>query len=158
MGSITMPMKNPMTLLCLLSGLLLLAACGAEEALSPENQVRATLASIEQAAEQRSMTDFMQFIADDYADHHGNDKKRIRGIMQLQFLRNQNINIFSRIRSIDIQDGTASVELSAAMAAVGVDLSLETNRLKANSHQFSLVLREHDGEWRVQSGSWQRGW
>lgn len=141
-----------LSLLCLL-----LAACGSDES-SPEQQVRNTLAAIKLAAEERSMSDFMDHIADDYSDHKGNDKDAIRRIVQLLFLRNQSINIFTLVRSIDINDSIAAVEVSAAMASRGVDLTLETNRIKADTHQFSLVLQHENDDWLIQSVSWQRGW
>lgn len=137
---------------------ILLIACG-DDPTSPEQQVRNTLNTMQEAAENRSMSDFMEHISDRYADHQGNDKDSIRRIIQLLFLRNQSINIFTLIQSIDVQDNIAAVEISAAMAARGIDLTQETNRLKADAHHFSVVLqRVEDSEWEVQSVSWKRGW
>ena len=137
---------------------LLLSACG-DDPTSPEQQVRNTLNAMQEAAESRSMSDFMDHISDRYADHQGNDKAAIRRIMQLLFLRNQSINILTLVQSMDVQDNIAAVEISAAMAARGVDLTQETNRLKADAHHFSVVLQHvEDSKWEVQSVSWKRGW
>lgn len=137
----------------------LLFACGSDP-LAPEQQVRNTLDAMQEAAEARSLSDFMTHISDDYSDHQGNDKAAIRRIVQLLFLRNQSINIFTRIQSLDINNDFAAVELSAAMAARGVDLTQESNRLKADTHRFSVVLQQTSGDadWLVQSVSWKRGW
>lgn len=137
---------------------LLLSSCG-DDPSSPGQQVRDTLKAMQVAAEERSMSDFMQHIADNYSDHQGNDKAAVRRIMQVLFLRNQSINIFTLIQSIEIQNDIAAVEVSAAMAARGVDLSEETNRLKADTHHFSVALiQTGSSEWQVQSVSWKRGW
>ena len=136
----------------------MLCSCG-DDPQSPVQQVQDTLQAMQDAAEQRSMADFMEHIADDYLDHQDNDKGAIRRIMQLLFLRNQSINIFTLVQSIDVQGNIAAVEVSAAMAARGVDLSQETNRLKADTHHFSMVLQQaQDSQWQVLSVSWKRGW
>lgn len=141
---------------------LLLNACSSSELESPEKQVRAVLVAIEEASEQRSLSGMMQHVSDGYIDHRGNTNKDIKRLLQIHLLRNQNISVFTRISSLEINSDvlpqTASVELSAAMAARGVDLSLESNRLKANTHRFSLVFTLEDDTWRISSASWQRGW
>lgn len=137
---------------------LLLAACSSEPDVSPEQQVRDTLEAIEIAVEARSLSGIMEHVSDDYQDHRGQTKKDVARLMQLQIIRNQNITIFTRIKSIDINDGIAGVELSSAMASRAIDLSIESNRLKADTAKFSLVLTKEGNQWQVQSGSWQRGW
>lgn len=149
--------RASINVILLLLTCLLLNGCADDEG-TPEQQVRKTLDAIELASEERSMSDLMDFVAEDYSDHQGNDKNAIRRVMQLLFLRNQSINIFSLVRSIDITNDVAAVELSAAMAARGVDLSLETNRLKADTHRFSILLKQTEGDWLIQSVSWQQGW
>jgi len=136
---------------------LLLAAC-ADDPTSPEQQVLNTLAAMETAAQERSMSDFMSHISDNYSDHQGNDKDAIKRILQVLFLRNQNINVFTLIRSVDIQNGLAAVEISAAMASRDVDLNQEANRLKADTQRFSLALSIEGDSWLVQSVSWRSGW
>ena len=135
----------------------LVHGCGSDLT-SPEQQIRDALYAIELATEERSMSDFMNGIADDYSDHQGNDNKAIRRIIQLLFVRNQSINIFTIIHSIDISDNIAAVELSVAMASRDVDLEQESNRLKADTQRFSIVLTQSNDTWLIQSGSWKDGW
>lgn len=140
----------------------LITSCGSSGSISPKEQVRKVLTAIETATEERSLSRAMEYISDDYIDHKGYTKRDIKRLMQIHFLRNQNISVFTRVNSIEINEqtnpNTASVEVSAAMAARGVDLSLDSNRLKANTHRFSLVLTRQDETWLISSGSWQRGW
>ncbi len=146
-------------LLAVLISCLLLVSCS-DDPTSPEQQIRNSLSAMEIAAQNRSTSDFMRHIADDYFDQHGNDKKAVKRIVQILFLRNQKINIFSLIKSIEIKKGLAEVHLSAAMASREVDLSQESNRLKADTQRFSLTLipNKNKSTWLIQSADWQRGW
>ncbi len=136
-----------------------MASAGCNQTQStPEQQIRDTLNSIEQGVEERSLSQAIDNIDDNYKDHQGRTKQDIKRYLQLQILRNQNITILSRIKSIEINQNIASVELSAATAARGTDLTIEANRLKADSHKASIVLKETAGQWKITSSSWQRGW
>lgn len=146
-------------LLIIILSCLILVAC-ASDPTSPEQQVRKSLLAMEAAAQERSMSGFMPYISDDYSDHQGNNKDALKRLLQLLFLRNQKINIFTFIKSIDINNGLAKVEISAAMTSRDVDLSQETNRLKADTQRFSITLSPNKNNeiWLVQSASWQQGW
>jgi hypothetical protein len=136
----------------------LLSACGDQATLSDEDKVRATLNDIEFAAEQRSLSSMAEHISSSYRDYEGNDYKKIKGLIQLQLIKNQSINIFSKIQELEIVGDAATVEMSLAMASRGVDLSSEANRLRADTHRFSILLIREKQDWKIQSVSWQRGW
>ncbi len=136
----------------------LLTACSSDAPLSPEQQVKAVLEQIELAAEERSLSGMMEHVSDAYRDHNGNGKDDIQRYTQMQFIARQNINIFSVIRSLDITDGIAAVELSVAMAGRDVDLNQQANRLRADTIKFSLVLAQENQQWLIKSASWQQGW
>lgn len=135
-----------------------LYACADSETSSPEQKIRKTLSTIEDGIENRSLSQVIDNISDDYSDHQGRVKKDIKRLTQFQILKNQNIHLFTRIKSIEVNDGYASIELSSAMTSLNIDLSIEANRIKANSYKTSLVLKNESGDWRVISSSWQRGW
>jgi len=136
----------------------LCAACSNDLDLSPEQEIRNTLSSIEEGIEQRSLSQVIDHISDDYNDHQGRKKQDIKRMTQLQILRNQKIHLFTRIKSIEINEAYASVELSTAMTSRGVDLSIDKNRLKADSYKSSIVLKSTSGKWLVTSASWETGW
>lgn len=137
---------------------LLISACGKPDTQSPEQQVKAVLSAIEEGVEARSLSSVLDNVSETYTDHQGNDKKAVARLVQFQILRNQNINIFTLINSIEATQNQASVEISAAIAATGIDLSIESNRLRADAYRFSILLEKQANEWLVQSASWQRGW
>lgn len=136
---------------------LLLTACGGDE-LSPEENIKNTITLMEQAAEDRSLSRFMEHVSKQYGDHEGNTNKAIAQYVQLNFIRNQSINIFSHIQSIEINEASASVEMSVAMGAKEQDLSDESTRLKADTMHFSILFNKINDKWLVKSVSWRRGW
>ena len=137
---------------------ILLAACSSQSPQSPEQRVKDTLASIELAVEERSLSDIMQHVSSNYRDHEGRSIQDIKRTAQVYLIGNQKIHIFTRINSIEIIDKLASVELSAAMAGTEAALASEEERLRADTHRFSLVFALEDDDWRLTSASWQRGW
>ncbi|MBL4671157.1 MAG: hypothetical protein JKX81_02765 [Arenicella sp.] len=137
---------------------LTVVACSEQPSLSDEDKVRATLNAIEVAAEQRSLSSMLEHISSSYRDYEGNDYKKIQSIMQFQLIKNQSINIFSKIRELQIVGDAATVEMSVAMASRNVDLSSQSNRLRADTHRFSILLVREKQNWKIQSVSWQRGW
>jgi hypothetical protein len=137
---------------------LLTAACNEQAPLSDEDKVRATLSAIEVAAEQRSLSSMVEHVSSTYRDFEGNDYKKIQSILQLQLIKNQNINIFSKIQELQIVGDAATVEMSVAMASRNVDLSLKANRLRADTHRISILLIRDQQNWKIQSVSWKRGW
>jgi hypothetical protein len=149
--------KNSFLSLPLLLISLMLSACGGED-LSPEAQIRKTISEMESAAEQRSLSSFMEHVSEQYNDHEGNNHKAIARYVQINFIRNQSINIFSKIQSINVEGSSASVEISVAMGSREVDLSEEGNRLKADSMHFSVLFQLDDDKWLVKSVSWRRCW
>jgi len=144
-------------LICIITWTLL-SACSSQSPHSPEEQVRHTLAAIEAAAEERSLSDIMQYVSRNYRDHEGRSIDEIKRTAQIYLLSRQNIHIFTRISSIEIDDKLATVELSAAMAGTAAALASEELRLRADTHRFSLVLALEEDNWRLTSASWQRGW
>lgn len=136
--------------------LVVFTACS-ENSDSPEKQVKTVITSIEQGIEKRSLSQVTDHIDDNYLDHKGRTKQDIKRYLQLHILRNQNITILSRIKSFEFSENTASIELSAASAARGTDLSIDANRLKADTHNASIVLNNSSGSWKIISASWGVG-
>jgi hypothetical protein len=146
-------------LLIILLSCLILVSCSSDPA-SPEQQVRNSLLAMEIAAQERSTSNFMNYISDDYYDLQGNNKDALKRLVRLLFLRNQKINVFTVVRSLEIKYGLARVEISAAMTSREVDLSQEKNRLKADTQRFTITLtpNKNNDVWLVHKADWQRGW
>jgi len=86
---------------------LVLTACTGDEPLSDEENVRTVLNAMELGAQERSLSAVMEHVSPRYKDAQANDFKAVQRLIQLQFIRNQNINIFSKIRELEIIDNAA---------------------------------------------------
>ena len=138
---------------------ILLSACGSQQD-DPEQQIRDVLQQIELAAEERNRSGMSKHIADSYRDTSQRDKQAVNQILRAYLLRNQSINLFTKIYSIEfITPRRAEVKLSAAMAAKSVDLAQEDERLKADLHRFTVIMEDENssGDWLVVSAEWERG-
>lgn len=136
-------------LLVLILGLL---ACSSDPE-SPEAQIRAVFEKIELAAEASDRRGISEHISERYQDDHGMDKADANNVLRAYLLRNKNINIFLSFHSFaPISPQEYIVDLSAAMAAKGVNLENESERLKADVHRFTVTLVDEsagNGEWKV---------
>lgn len=137
---------------------LVISGCNAGPTLSEEDKVLATLNAIEVAAQERTLSGMVEHISPNYRDYEGNGFDEIKRLLQFQLIRNQSINIVSKVRDLKVIGDAATVELSVAMASRGVDLSSEEGRLRADTHRFSILLKLEDQQWKIRSVSWQRGW
>ena len=147
-----------LTKITLAAALIILTACNSDAPLSDEAQLRAILEKMELGAETRSLSDIIEHISESYKDPKGNDIKALKKLIRLQFIRNQNINIFSKINEIEVLEDAATVEISLAIASGELDLSNSANRLRADTFKFSLLFLRENDLWRLKSGTWQRGW
>src|SRR5262245_49307794 len=83
----------------------LVAGCQASD---PEAEIRALLASAEEAAEARDVGFFGEILSDSYRDAHGNDREETLRMLRGLFIANQRIEIASRVDEIVIEGGDAA--------------------------------------------------
>ena len=130
--------------------LVLLAGCGGDID-DPEQQVRAWVDAMQEAAEEKARGDIVENISSAYVDSHGYDRDDIDRLLRLYFLRQDKVVLMSHIDDIRIVDGTAAeVSITVGMAASN-DSALG---ISADAYRFELEL-EHDGDdWRLISARW----
>jgi hypothetical protein len=140
---------------CLL--LLALAACsgGPDD---PEAEIRALVAEVKAAAEDRHTRRVMRHVSEHYRDDRGLDAEALRNMLRAQFLIHQSIHLFTRIQSIEFPTPVrARVVVLAGMAGSAAE-SADWARadLRADLYRFELTLeREDDGEWRLIRADWE---
>lgn len=116
----------------------LLAACSATS--SDEDQVRALIDQVEAAAESRDASDVLVYVADDYSDANGLDKRELQNFLLGYFLSHPKLELLVNIESLEFPvDGLAHAVVSVATVELG-DPGME--RLK-------VEFRRADGNWRV---------
>jgi hypothetical protein len=131
--------------------LALLTAC--DDPGSPEQQVRAVIASMETAAEARDVGDLMEHISASYRDAQGQDRAEASRYARGYFIANQSVHLLTRIESLEFPAADeARVKLQVGMAGRGGETG--SGGVSADLHDFDLVLVQEGGEWKVSYADW----
>jgi hypothetical protein len=129
----------------LIAAACLFAACGSRP--TPEDEIRALIASAETAAEARDAGALRELVADDYRDAEGRSADDIRRYLHGYLIAHQSIHLMTRIDAIEIE----GPEVARAQVTVGM-LGRESASdwdLAADVQRIDLRLAREDGEWRV---------
>jgi hypothetical protein len=135
--------RRSLTLLTLAT----LAACSGGG--TPEQQVRAVIQQMEQAAEDRDVSELVAHLSQDYRDAHGTGAEEAARYARGYFIANQSIHLLTRIEELTFPtEGEARVQVLVGM--LGRDAAT-TNRwdLAAELHTFKVALRREEDEWKV---------
>jgi hypothetical protein len=137
--------------------LALVLACGGDP-LSPEEQVRTVIETMEQAAEEGDVSAFKAIVSESYQDHYGHDKRSLAAYVTYHVMRHSHRRFFARVRSVEIRDeGRAEVEVVAAISGREVSGIEELVGLHADVYKIDMDLDdEGDGDWRVVWAQWRR--
>jgi hypothetical protein len=135
------------------AALLLLAALLACARSDPERELRATVATMARAIEDRDPAAFLDAVADDFTRESGafgkQDAKRVlAGI----YLRNERINLAAVVTEVKIDDGRARARVRV-VATGGSGLLPE----RGQAWEFDSAWRRDGGKWRVFNAEWREG-
>lgn len=137
--------------------LLLLAGCAEDDLLDPEQQIRLAIEQAERAIEQRSVGETEPFIAEQYQDPAGRDRRQLLGLLRGYFLTHQSIHLLHQIKDIELLgEGRAQVQLYVATAGKPIESIDQLISLRAELLSIELKMQLDDGQWRVVSSSWRR--
>ncbi len=139
-----------LTRIALLLLLALVASC-ADDPDDPEQQVRAWVDAMQEAAEEKARRDMVANISPAYVDSHGYGRDDIDRLLRLYFLRQNTVVLMSHIDEVRIIGGTAAeVSVTVGMAATNDGVM----GISADAYRFELEL-EHDGDdWKLISAHW----
>jgi hypothetical protein len=127
--------------------LALLVACS--DSGSPEQQVRAVIEQMEQAAENRDIGELASHLSQDYRDANGMDAEEAARYARGFFLANQSIHLLTRIEELTFPtDGEARAQVLVGMLGRDAGVSDQWD-LAAEVHTFKIALRREDDEWKV---------
>lgn len=131
----------------LYAAFLLLAGCGSS--VSPEAQVRQVIADIEQAAEARSASDVMEFIARDFRSDFAAGPDELVQYLRGYFLANPSIHLLTRVDKLEFPTAEeARADITLARVGREADAAGAWN-LAADLQDFHVVLRQESGTWKV---------
>jgi hypothetical protein len=96
---------------------ILLAACAAKS--SDEEQIRAVIDAVEEAAEARDASDVLEHVAANYTDSAGFDKSQLQNFLRGYFLAHPKLELLVNVESLEFPvDGLAQAVVSIATVEV----------------------------------------
>ncbi len=132
-------------------------ACSNNAEPSPEAEVKAVIDNIEVAIESRSKSKIFKHVSDEYQDYKDNDKQALQRFATIYMLRNQHIELITNISSVElIDESTVAVEASVLMAGKSNNGGTLLNQLSADNQRVSAVFKNEDGDWLLNSMSWEQ--
>ena len=135
-----------------LISLALLTACA--DPGSPEQQVRAVIASMETAAEARDVGDLMEHISASYRDAQDQDRAEASRYARGYFIANQSVHLLTRIESLEFPaPDEARVKLQVGMAGRAGEPGAAG--LTTDLYNFDLALIREGDEWKISYADWQ---
>ena len=137
--------KLPAMLLALL--LAVLAGCSREP---PEQALRATIATMQDAAEARDSDALVEAISTEFAGPDGMDRDRFRRYLAVIWLRNREVGVSLGPLDVKLIGERATVEFTAA--TTGGEGWMPD---RARVYRVVTGWRIEDGEWRLISASWE---
>ena len=143
-------MMASLTRIALLLLLTLVVSCSGDSD-DPEQQVRAWVDAMQEAAGEKARRDIVANISPAYVDSRGYSRDDVDRLLRLYFLRQDKVVLMSHIDEVRIVGGTAAeVSITVGMAASN-DSPLGVS---ADAYRFELEL-EHDGDdWQLISARW----
>jgi hypothetical protein len=137
-----------------LASLAILSAC--TDPATPEDRIRAFMSEIERASRDKDVSAVKNAISENYRDAHGRLQRDIHSIITLQYLRQREIYLLTRIESLELPSPTeAHVVVLGAMAGTPIEAADALRKIRADVYRFDLQLRDERGSWRVVSGDWR---
>ena len=128
----------------------LLAGCGA--APTPEEEVRAVLAALEEAAEEGDASAFAESVSASYADPYGHDRDALRRFVAFHVMQSgRGREVVVRVRDVVFPEpARAVVTLAVGLAGRG-----DARGLRADVYAVDMDLVREDDAWRISFAQWR---
>ena len=127
--------------------MLLLAACSREP---PEAALRATIASMQQAAEKNDTDALFEPIAEDFAGSEGMDRKAFRRYVTLMSMRYKSIGVSLGPMDVKLFGDRATVKFTAALTG-GAGLVPDQGQV----YDVDTGWRLEGSDWKLISAKWK---
>ena len=140
-------------------GTLLVASCSQAPESPVEARVRAMIDAAEEFAEAGDIKGFSELLSDDYKDDRGNTKQSLSMLLNYYLSAHRSVHLLTRTPRIELPDSSsAQMIVFVAMAGSPISGVEQLGSLRADLYHFYVDAKEEDGEWRIRSSRWGRGW
>jgi len=143
-------MMAGVTRIALLLVLAMLSSCGGDVS-DPEEQVRAWVRAMHEAAEEKERNDIVAGISPAYIDARGNSRDDIDKLLRVYFFRQNTVTLLSNIDEVNVIGGTAA-EVSITVGMAGTNNS--ALGISADAYRFELELELDGDDWLLISARW----
>lgn len=143
---------------CIAVALVVLGVGCKRKQVSPEDQVRRTLAQLKAAVEQKDLGAARALLSESYRDAEQNDRGAAMALLQMQFMRRPSIHLFTRESALEVPTpGRAQVTLYVAMASLPIGAAADLAQINADIYRFDItVVLDGDAPhgWRIAGARW----
>lgn len=116
----------------------------------PERELRAVVAAMARAIEQREPAGFLESVSDDFARESGGfGKQDLKRVLAGIYLRNEKITLNAVVSDVRIDGGRARAKVRV-LATGGAGLLPE----RGQGWDFDSVWRRENGRWKVYNAEW----
>jgi hypothetical protein len=131
---------------------LTLTACARK---TDADRVRAVIAAVQKAAEDRDVKEALSHVDRNYRDPEGNDYQAVKGMMLYYFFRHQKITVIVSNLETVVDGASASARFQAILSGrAGTSGEILPEALGA--YRFDVSFRRDQGDWKVVSARWER--
>lgn len=124
---------------------------------SPEQRLRATIATGIEAAENKDHAALADFVSADYTDDRGRDRRELLNLARGYLFQMGPLHIFSVERSLIIASpGRAEVTLLVAVASVPIERIADIGKSTADLGRVEMVFVEEGGDWKLVEVGWRQ--
>jgi hypothetical protein len=118
---------------------------------SDEEQIRASLAAMQEAVELAKPSDFMQYVADDFTGHGGEvDRLSLHNLLRAQVLTNARIGVTLTSIDVNLQGNRATVTIDAVLTGGNGRWIPEHGSIR----RIESGWRKTDGKWLCINAQW----
>jgi len=124
---------------------------------SPEERLRATIATGIEAAERGDNAGLAEFVSEQYTDDRGRDRRELLNLVRGYRIQLGPLHIFYIERSLIIASpGRAEVTLLVALASIPVESIADLGNSSADLGRVELAFVEEGGDWRLVEARWRQ--
>lgn len=136
---------------CMLSAVIVLSVVGCGRK-PPEQQLRQTIAAMQEGVEAGKPNDFMKAVSEDFVGNEGLDRAGLERLLKGQLLLNAKVRTQTGPLQVELgEGGTATVRFTVLLTGGNGGLLPERGQMQ----DVVTGWREHDGDWQVYSADWK---
>jgi hypothetical protein len=139
-----------------IGGLVALLAVAGCSVSTPEDEVRAVMEQVVDAAESQDVAALMEHVSDGYADGGGRDKAGLRGLVAFYLRQHGAVHVLYREQEVALSSPDAArARAAVALAGQPIGSGIDLTKMQADLYRVRMELSRTGGDWRITSAEWE---